>query len=122
MKMNFLLCCTGLACALLAAGTARADERHREVCVPMMALQGNNSPAIDDQTIVLELSGNKYKRVDLENRCPDVVFRGFSYDAPTQELCTSETLHVNESAGATCIIKDIVDITPAEAKALLRKR
>src|SRR5581483_12493125 len=97
--------------ALIAAARAEAADAkpaQREVCVQMQDIQGNDSPAIDDKTIVLRLNGNRFKRVDLENRCSDIVMKGFSYDAPIQALCTSSTLHVNESAGATCLIKDIV--------------
>ena len=122
--MNYAACGLMLACALAAAVPAAADAppRHRQTCVPMQDMQGNNSPAIDDKTVVLELNGNRYKRVDLENRCPDITIRGFSYETPTQDLCTTDTLHVNETAGAICMIKDIVDITPEEAKALLKKQ
>ena len=117
--MKSVICGAALVCTLLAAMSASADEDKSGkglVCVPIQFIR--NSPAIDDKTILLELNGKKYKRIDLASDCPDLTFKGFSYATSINQLCASDPLHVNEAAGAVCMIKDIVDISPDEAKAL----
>lgn len=120
--MKFALYGPAMASMLIALASAHAADMkpHKLECVPIQNIQ--SSPAIDGKTILLELSGHKYKRIDLANTCAGLVFKGFAFDTSTQDLCVTNTLHVNETAGAHCMIKDIVDITPEEAKALRMKR
>jgi hypothetical protein len=123
MKMKLTLAgaaLIGMAISTLSAWTADTNASKHLTCVPIQNIQG--SPAIDSRTILLELNGHKYKRIDLANNCSGVTFKGFSFDTSTQDLCVTNTLHVNEVAGANCMIKDIVDITPEEAKALRMKK
>jgi hypothetical protein len=47
---------------------------------------------------------------------------GFSHSTSTGDLCTSDPLRVIEPVGATCMIKQIVTISPAEAKLLQTKK
>ena len=90
-----------------------------------MCVQGSRidqSPAVDDKTIVLKMKDGSYKRMDLVNSCSDLMFgHGFAYSSSIDELCTSTPLHVTETAGQTCMIKQIVDISKEEAKHLMSK-
>jgi hypothetical protein len=110
-----------VAMVIMMAPAHAADVKSKkQECVPIQNIQ--SSPAIDSKTILLELHGHKYKRIDLANNCSGLTFKGFSYETSTQDLCMTNTLHVNETAGANCMIKNIVDITPEEAKALRTRR
>jgi len=106
-----------------AAATAWAAESAGSglVCVPIQNI--DSTPAIDDKTILLVLKGHRYKRIDLYGSCPDILFHGFSFTTPeTDDLCTSAGLRVVEPGGGpTCMIKDIIDITPDEAQALRKQ-
>lgn len=121
MKLKRILCGATLAGVIAATPAWATDAKsdHHLVCVPIQEM--HNSPAIDDKTILLELNGHRYKRIDLAGSCAGLMDRGFSYETSTQDLCTTNTLHVNDVAGAVCMIKDIVDISPEEAKALRKK-
>jgi len=67
------------------------------------------------------MRGNKFKRIDLLNRCSGLKIEGgFSYSTSINQLCIQDTLRVLR-AGTTCMIKQIVDITPEEAQALKDK-
>jgi hypothetical protein len=121
MAAKSLLC--GAVLAAVLAGTTAAVAAQSPgsglVCVPIQTIKG--TPAIDDKTILLELNGHQYKRVDLIDFCPDLTFKGFSFATSTEDLCSSNGLRVNEIAGAVCMIKDIVDITPDQAMALKKQ-
>jgi hypothetical protein len=116
-----LLPCAVLACGL--AGTIYGSDTnsgHGIVCVHVQDIE--TSPTIDDKTILLELKGHRYKRIDLAASCPELEFYGFAYRAYNEELCTTDALHVIKSGGTQCMIRDIVDITPEQAQALKKKK
>jgi hypothetical protein len=120
MKLK-LVSCAALACGLAGTGHGTdTNSSHGIVCVRIQDIEA--SPTIDDKTILLELRGHRYKRIDLAARCPDLEFFGFAYRSYDEELCTTNTLRVVESGGTQCMIKDIVDITPEQAQALKKKK
>lgn len=86
------------------------------MCIPIQEIR--ESPAIDNKTVLLELNGHKYKRLDLVDVCPGITIDGFSFVTSTDDLCTTNGLRVNETGGAMCMIKDIVDITAEQARLL----
>ena len=113
--------CAALACGL--AGTVHGtdpDSSHGIVCVRTQDIEA--SPTIDDKTILLELRGHRYKRIDLATSCPELKFYGFAYRSYDENLCTTNSLRVMQSGGTQCMIKDIVDITPEQAQALKKKK
>jgi hypothetical protein len=103
---------TGVLNYANAAQTSGPDM----VCIPIQEIR--QSPAIDNKTILLELNGHKYKRLDLVDVCPGITIEGFSFVTSTDDLCTTNGLRVNETAGPMCMIKDIVDITAEQARLL----
>ena len=120
--------CLIAACVASVAGLAVAAEEDKPAEKPartQMCIQASRidqSPAVDNRTIVLKMKDGSYKRMDLVNSCSDLLFgHGFSFETSIDELCTSTPLHINEIAGQTCMIKQIVDISKDEAKALLSK-
>ena len=120
MKLK-LVPCAAVACGL--AGTVHGTDTssgHGIVCVHIEDIDA--SPTIDDKTILLELKGHRYKRIDLVASCPELKFFGFAYRAYNEEFCTTNALHVIETGGTQCMIKDIVDITPEQAQALKKRK
>jgi len=80
-----------------------------------------STPVIDNKTILVELTGRKFKRIDLMNRCPGLKIEGgFSYSTSINKLCIQDSLRVLNSGGI-CMIDKIVDISKEQAKSL-RKR
>jgi len=75
---------------------------------------------IDDKTLLIKMrSKNSFKRIDLVGACPGLrMADGFSHTTSTNDLCTTDPLKVNEPVGATCMIKQIINISPAEAESL----
>jgi hypothetical protein len=110
--------------ALFAALTLETDVKAADgiKCIPLMTI--DETPIIDDKTILVKLkTGGRYKRIDLFGSCPGMQFSGYAHSTRTNELCSTDTLAVLQPVGAMCTIKDIVDISEPEAKALLgRKR
>ena len=113
--------------ALLVFGAtgARAEGENvgdRQQCIRTSAIDG--TPVIDNRTILVKMKGKGLKRIDLANECSGLKIQGgFSYSTSTNDLCISNTLSVLTSgAGSTCMIKQIVTIDEAEAKALMSKR
>jgi hypothetical protein len=116
------------ALALMLAGPALADGHEGDAgestgktqqCIRLQDI--DQTPVIDNQTILIEMRGNKFKRIDLLNRCSGLKIEGgFSYSTSINQLCIQDTLRVLR-AGTTCMIKQIVDITPEEAQALKDK-
>lgn len=119
----------GLATALsLGAAGARAEGENigdSQQCIPTGWI--DSTKVIDNRTILVEMRGKGFKRIDLVNNCSGLKLQGgFSYSTSTNDLCTSNTLRVVESgtagAGATCIIRQIITIDEQEAKALMAER
>jgi hypothetical protein len=106
------------AIALGAAGFAPAEARGVQ-CVRLRDIQ--ESPVVDEHTVVLKLLGrDRYKRVTLVGGCQSVPFSGFGHSNPSDELCNSDPIATADGGG--CIIKDMVDISPDEAKQLLHRK
>ena len=61
-------------------------------------------------------------RMDLLGRCPGIEFSGFAHESRQDALCTSDSLRVIERVGAVCMIDKIVDITPDEARELMKRK
>lgn len=101
---------------------AKAHAADGIKCIPLMTI--DETPIIDDKTILVKLkAGGRYKRIDLFSSCPGMQFSGYAHSTRTNELCSTDTLVVLQPVGASCMIKDIIDISEQEAKGLLdRKR
>jgi hypothetical protein len=106
------------------AGVSAAEKSGKrggrtQMCVRLNDI--DSTYAVDSRTVLLTMRGNSFKRMDLTSSCPGLTMDGFRHSTSTNDLCTTDPLRVNQPVGATCMIKQIVDITPAEAEAL-RKR
>ena len=114
------LVAASIACIAGLAVAAESTPGKTQMCV--RGSQIDQSPAVDRYTIVLKMKNGSYKRVDLVNSCSSLMFgHGFIYETSTDELCTSTTLRINDVAGGSCMIKQIVDISKEEAKHLMSK-
>jgi hypothetical protein len=114
------LIAASIACVAGLAVAAESTPGKTQMCVRGSRI--DSSPAVDRYTIVLKMKDGSYKRVDLANSCSSLMFgHGFIYETSTDELCTSTPLRINDVAGGTCMIKQIVDIDKDEAKRLLSK-
>ena len=114
-----------LAAAFFVAGTASvvsaADTTSRQTCIYLKAI--DQSPVVDDSTILVKLKNNQYKRIDLVSPCLGLKLAGgFDHLTSSGDLCTTDTLHVRDQSGMTCGIRQIVDISPNEANALTARR
>jgi hypothetical protein len=113
-----------LASAILAAAAARAEGDQigdTQQCIRLQYI--DETPVIDNKTILVKMKSKGYKRIDLLNRCSGLKIQGgFGYSTSINQLCTSDALHVLEPVGSICMIEKIVTIDEAEAKALLAKR
>lgn len=121
MATRFL---TALAFSLAALGSAipALADGHEEETQQCIRLQNiKQTPVIDNKTILVEMRGKTYKRIDLLNRCSGLKIEGgFSYATSINQLCIQDSLRVLRSGGI-CMIEKIVDITEEEAKALRAK-
>ena len=113
----------GLVLAAAAAGTVPALARDGKdgkpmVCINLMSM--DDSPVINDHTILVKMKGGKvpYKRIDLAGPCSGIDYKGFAHDTNYNELCSSDTL-TSLAEGAVCKIDQIVDISAADAKELM---
>jgi hypothetical protein len=114
-----LICATTMATQnAQAAGENIGDT---QMCVQLSRI--DSTPVIDNRTILIKMrASNSYKRIDLVSACPGLrMANGFSHSTSTGDLCTTDPLRVIEPVGATCMIKQIVTISPEEAKALQTK-
>jgi hypothetical protein len=120
-----LLVGAGLVCATaMATHSAQAAGENigdTQMCVQLSRI--DSTPVIDNRTILIKMrAANSYKRIDLVSPCPGLrMANGFSHSTSTGDLCTTDPLRVVEPVGATCMIKQIVTISPEEAKALQSK-
>jgi len=105
----------GLSGPALADGHKEGEEKTQQ-CIRLRDI--DQTPVIDNKTILVEMRGNKYKRIDLINRCSGLKIEGgFSYSTSINQLCIQDTLRVLR-AGSVCMIDKIVDITPEQADVL----
>jgi hypothetical protein len=84
--------------------------------------QIDESPVIDDNTILLKMKNGDFQRVDLRGRCPSLKMSGFAHRTPSDDFCTSTVLTVRSPGKATCMVERIVEIDRAEADALASKK
>lgn len=112
-----------VALSLSAAPAFAETEDTNEVTQQCIRLQYvDQTPVIDNKTILVEMKGNTYKRIDLRNRCSGLKIEGgFSHATSINQLCVQDTLRVLRSGGI-CMIDKIVDITEEEAIALKKKK
>jgi hypothetical protein len=116
----------GLAATLAMSAAVRAEGENigdRQQCIPTGWI--DSTIVIDNRTILVEMRGKGYKRIDLANNCSGLKLHGgFSYSTSTNDLCTSNTLRVVESggAGSICMVREITTIDEQEAKALRAER
>ncbi|MDE0800216.1 MAG: hypothetical protein OSB02_05695 [Rhodospirillaceae bacterium] len=109
-----------VALSLAVGSPASAEpEDTDEVTQQCIRLQSiKQTPVIDNKTILVEMKGNTYKRIDLRNRCSGLKIEGgFSHATSINKLCIQDTLRVLRSGGI-CMIDKIVNITEEEAIAL----
>jgi hypothetical protein len=113
--------------AVALGGAAHAQERQgsrvgdTQQCVPLQFI--DETPVIDNRTILIKMKGGGFKRIDLLNTCSGLKLQGgFSHSTSTNDLCKSDPLRVIEPVGSTCMIDKIVTIDKAEADALLARR
>ena len=118
MKSRNLLTFAALAFSAglaVAPASAETDDKTQQ-CINLQAI--DQTPVIDNKTILVEMKGNTYKRIDLVNRCSGLKIEGgFSHATSINKLCIQDTLRVLRSGGI-CMIDQIVDITEEEAIAL----
>ncbi len=106
----------GLSGAAVADGHEGGEEEKTQQCIRLQDI--DQTPVIDNKTILVEMRGNKWKRIDLRNRCSGLKIEGgFSYSTSINQLCIQDSLRVLR-AGTFCMIDKIVDITPEQAQAL----
>ncbi|MEQ8734367.1 MAG: hypothetical protein RIC29_05550 [Rhodospirillaceae bacterium] len=106
----------GLSVGLATAPALAESDGKTQQCIQLQAI--DQTPVIDNKTILVEMKGNKYKRIDLVNRCSGLKIEGgFSHSTSINQLCVQDTLRVLRSGGI-CMIDQIVDITEEEAIAL----
>lgn len=89
-------------------------------CVPLMQI--NESPIIDDHTILLKLNNGDYKRMDLRGTCKNISWDGYVRSSPENNFCATDTLHVLGPTPSNCQIEKIVAIEEAEAKSLIASK
>jgi hypothetical protein len=107
------------AATTLPAAAETEGEEQTQQCIRLQYV--DQTPVIDNKTILVEMKGNKFKRIDLRNRCSGLKLEGgFSHSTSINKLCKQDTLQVLRSGGF-CMIDKIVDITEEEALALKKK-
>ena len=106
------------AAAAVVAAIAPAYARDGVQCVRLRDIQ--ESPVVNEHTVVLRLTGNRYKRVSLTGGCTSLPYSGFAHSTPSDELCNSDPIVTQDGAG--CVIESMQDISPTQAKDLLRKK
>jgi hypothetical protein len=105
-----------IATIVVATGPVLAESGDEQDCIYLSYI--GRTPVIDNKTILVEMRGNTYKRIDLLNRCGGLKLQGgFSYSTSINKLCKHDPLIVL-GAGNACLIDKIVDITEEEARAL----
>ena len=113
-----------LAAALLLTSTDALAEGENvsdtQRCIRLSRI--DQSPTIDSRTILVEMKGGGYKRIDLASSCSGLIYNGFSFSTSFNTLCTSDSLDVIAAGGGVCLIDKIVTIDEAEAEVLKAKR
>ena len=105
-----------IATIAVATSPALAQSGDDQQCIYLSYI--DRTPVIDNKTILVELKGNTYRRIDLRNRCGGLKLQGgFRYTTSINKLCKHDPLIVL-GAGNVCMIDNIVDITEEEARAL----
>lgn len=124
MATTLMTTFTVLAVGVLAASTVRAagnEVGDTQQCIRLQYI--DETPVIDNKTILVKMKPKGFKRIDLVNKCSGLKLQGgFGFSTSINQLCTSDALHVLEPVGSTCMIQQIVTIDEAEAKALMAKR
>jgi hypothetical protein len=127
-QSHFLAALAGAAALFVSASvSARADEGSRQHC--FFASEFQNWKAADDQTLYIRIGVHRYFRLDLAGACrtakwPDAVlitkFRGSSAvcSAIDWDLQVAQGVH---SIPEACIVKQMTELTSAEADALPAK-
>ena len=107
-----------------ATATNHENTEQEQQCISLQRI--DQTPIIDNKTILVDLRGGGYKRIDIRNRCPGLKSEGrYTYSTSISKLCKQDALTVLSSDGSpigTCLIEKIVSIEDAEAKALLDRR
>jgi len=81
------------------------------------------TPVIDRRTILVEMRGKGYKRIDLLAGGSGLdQSTGFGFSTSLNKLCVQDGLQVLEAGGARCMIDKIVTIDDDEARALKARR
>ena len=119
---KYLLAAVALAGFAHAAAAAQGDKvGDTQQCISLQYV--DETPVVDDKTIVVRMKGGGYKRIDLLNRCSGLKLQGgFSHSTSTNELCKTDPLRVLEPVGSTCLIDKIVTIDKAEYDTLRKKK
>ncbi|MBM3512158.1 MAG: hypothetical protein FJX59_00425 [Alphaproteobacteria bacterium] len=124
MTTTLMATFTVLALSVLAASSVRAagnDIGDTQQCIRLQYI--DETPVIDNKTILVKMKPKGFKRIDLVNKCSGLKLQGgFGFSTAINQLCTSDALHVLEPIGSICMIDQIVTIDEAEAKALMAKR
>tara|TARA_B100001250_G_C19560258_1_gene682984 strand:+ start:262 stop:627 length:366 start_codon:yes stop_codon:yes gene_type:complete len=114
---NILITILFISPSLLAEEQDNSEKTQQ--CIKLNNIK--STPVIDNKTILVELTGRKFKRIDLMNRCPGLKIEGgFSYSTSINKLCIQDALRVLNSGGI-CMIDKIVDISKEQAKSLRKK-
>ncbi len=118
-KKSLLITFAATALAAISVSAASAADTPRQTCVRLNQI--DQSPAVDDRTVLLEMKNGSFKRVDLMGPCLGITMSGFIHQTHSDDLCSSDTLQVKEAGGGICKISQIVDVNAADAKLLKTK-
>jgi hypothetical protein len=102
--------------AFVAGAAAAADN----TCFKLSQI--DESPIINDTTILLKMKNGDFQRVDLRGSCPSLKMSGFAHKTPSDDFCTSTVLTVRSPGRANCMVERIVEIDRAEADTLMAKK
>jgi uncharacterized protein DUF6491 len=121
-----------LAAAAAALGQQDAEDkpfdRTPENCVTVQRI--DHTDAIDDQTIIFRMRGDKVYRNTLPNKCPGLQRENrIAWQTSTSRLCNIDTITVLEDYGVgfrpgfTCRLGQFVPLSEAEVEDMdLRKK
>lgn len=121
MKKTIALIAATFVIAGASPALMAADGPSPQTCIRLTSI--DESPVIDDRTILVKMKNNQFKRIDLASPCSGLTIAGgFNHVTHSDDLCTTDTLYPRDHSGSVCGIKRIVDISPDEAQRLSTAR
>jgi len=103
--------------AFAAQGDAIGDT---QMCLDLKRI--DNTTVVDPKTILVKMSPDSFKRIDLAAPCGLDETRPFAHTTSTNQLCKQDTLTVVDASRSVCMIQQIVTISQDEYKALEKRK